>query len=340
MEETWRVIGAQQYPPSWPVTLITALIEVNRPIKGCGGADKLCRTWPVLPGFWHSLGLLASWSWDLDPQRQAPGTPDVLGRNLWWHLQAGVRAHCDIHCSVWHEWSGVPASYQPPHIWLNEHCWKSCFLLWGLKEKKPKRRKHGTHCCAFLTVGEVHQNNTGLVASVAKKILPGKQKHNFLWSIRWNTNSTSLSMAACALRQLGLLFILEHSNAYLKWNEAALGNVCSKTTSTARKITVTEWGWRGGCSRVVLILDGAYLLSHLIFDLITEINVNFLGLKRDSFGIYCNIMAFTKLFWINHLLVIIVTFSTLKDSWVTFEITTTFWLCKNPHSSWTLPSFL
>lgn len=41
MEETWRVIGAQQYPPSWPVTLITALIEVNRPIKGCGGADKL-----------------------------------------------------------------------------------------------------------------------------------------------------------------------------------------------------------------------------------------------------------------------------------------------------------
>lgn len=54
VEERRRVIEAQLHPPSWLVTLITALIEVNRPIKGCGGADKHWRAWPVLPGFWHS----------------------------------------------------------------------------------------------------------------------------------------------------------------------------------------------------------------------------------------------------------------------------------------------
>jgi len=35
---------------------------------GCGGADKLWKAWPVLRGFWHPWGLLASWSWDLDLQ--------------------------------------------------------------------------------------------------------------------------------------------------------------------------------------------------------------------------------------------------------------------------------
>lgn len=41
VQEAQWVIGAQRYSPSWLVTSITALIKVNRPIKGCGWADKL-----------------------------------------------------------------------------------------------------------------------------------------------------------------------------------------------------------------------------------------------------------------------------------------------------------
>lgn len=73
---------------------------MNGPIKGCGGADKLqCGLAGVarLLASMRALGFL-----QLRPglARQAPGIPNVLGWNLWWHLLTGISAHGDIHPSV------------------------------------------------------------------------------------------------------------------------------------------------------------------------------------------------------------------------------------------------
>lgn len=104
---------------------------MNRPIKGCVGADKLqCGLAGVarLLAYTRTLGFL-----QLRPGStgRAPGIPDVLGWNLWWHPSTGISAYGDIHPSAWRDGSGSvePASYLPTHICLRERCWKFRFLL-------------------------------------------------------------------------------------------------------------------------------------------------------------------------------------------------------------------
>lgn len=116
---------------------------MNRPTKGCGGADKL------LCGLAGVTRLLASTRTfgflQLRPGSAgwAPGIPDVLGWNLWWHLSAGISAYGDIHPSVWHDGTGrsMPASCLPTRICLSERCWKLCFRLSGMM-KKLRAGKH------------------------------------------------------------------------------------------------------------------------------------------------------------------------------------------------------
>lgn len=177
-------------------------------MEGCRGADKpwraqLCRG--------ETLGKGTSWSWDL-----CGGGGHLRDQMSWWGISGGIsqlafEVYGDIHCSVWHDWTGrvVPAFYQPPHVWLSERCWNSCFLLWAMEDRK-KRGAGNTENTAVLSW---HQQNTGFVVSVAK--------HNFSGRCHRNTKHLSESVAAGALWRLEQLWriclLLVLSNVYLKW---------------------------------------------------------------------------------------------------------------------------
>lgn len=118
MEETQWVIGAWRYPPSWLVTSITALIKVNRPIKGCGGADKL--QWG-LAGVCETLGIHKD-SWLPATETWLDGTGHLGFQMSWGGIYGGIpqlalvpRVTLTIQSGRYGKTGSVePASY--PHI--------------------------------------------------------------------------------------------------------------------------------------------------------------------------------------------------------------------------------
>lgn len=143
---------------------------MNRPIKGCGGADKLqCGLAGVarLLASMRALGFL-----QLRPGSvgRAPGIPDVSGWNLWWHLSTGISAYGDIHPSLWHDGTGSvePASYLPTHICLSERCWKLCFLL-SVMKKKTKFLCKKLGLMSYLETWKVTQAKDANVMSIDSK---------------------------------------------------------------------------------------------------------------------------------------------------------------------------
>lgn len=208
---------------------------MNRPIKGCGGADKLQCGLAGVARLLASTSILGFLQLKPGSAGRAPGIPDVLGWNLWWHLSTGISAYGDIHPSVWHDGtcSVVPASYLPTHICLSERCWKLCFLL--SRTRKGRVCAENRELLCYLETWKVTPTADANVMSIGFSLRVAKTPFFKKMSLKWKVfffkhGSKGIMEIRTALKNLRHLLLI-YSNVNLDWGcikECLLQNIQRK----------------------------------------------------------------------------------------------------------------